>query len=417
MEGRPFFGSLKVLLGDQPKNTCPMLSRKQVAKIPYKLLTVLSESSPEDLGDMGTVVRVTDKQHHEPLKRTLEWITRGETADFLTTRQFYVTRNKGERKREVIEILPVTLCLLIHCSTTEKVIGFEPNFHADDVEHSTSKTTRTCFAEDIDQYMFSIEYGLIDLQQYLSRKLCSYPVYAPEIVMLISRLYSTSSKVAQHVDPELANFISNRIQCFRHALIADNGTLAALRACISPKMELEHLSRHTGISDKTVDTALHALRDAIGGPNTARALLQIFERKHLDSTTAPRSNSVPFRPAHARRTSENPLNDHTADAMVTLNAIGERRVVRAEQNGFGTLRSTRRASVVSHVRNENFRIARGQYLCLLPEQRPQVHGVTARVVCNENGEIGELFENLRLTPIQDTQSKEPPLPTTFFSTG
>jgi hypothetical protein len=234
-------------------------------------------------------------------------------------------------------------------------------------------------------------------------------VYAPEIAMLIKGLYSTSGKVIQNIEPELTNFIANRIQCFRHALLADNSALAALRACIPPKMELEHLSRHTSINEKTVDTALHALRKAISGPNTAGALLQIFERKHLNPITPPRTNSVPFRPAHARRTSENPLNDHTTDAMVTLNAIGERRVVRADQSGFGTLRSTRRASVVSNVRNEDFHIARGQYLCLLPEQRPQVHGVTARVVCNEDGEIGELFENLRLTPIQDTQSKSFPL--------
>jgi hypothetical protein len=234
-------------------------------------------------------------------------------------------------------------------------------------------------------------------------------VYAPEIAMLIKGLYSTSGKVIQNIEPELTNFIANRIQCFRHALLADNSALAALRACIPPKMELEHLSRHTSINEKTVDTALHALRKAISGPNTAGALLQIFERKHLNPITPPRTNSVPFRPAHARRTSENPLNDHTTDAMVTLNAIGERRVVRADQSGFGTLRSTRRASVVSNVRNEDFHIARGQCLCLLPEQRPQVHGVTARVVCNEDGEIGELFENLRLTPIQDTQSKSFPL--------
>ena len=236
-------------------------------------------------------------------------------------------------------------------------------------------------------------------------------MYASEIIMLINGLYSTRGKIARHVDPELANFIVNRIQCFRRALIAADGALAALRACIPQRMELEHLSRHVSISDKTVDTALHVLRNAIGEPNTAGAVLQIFERKHLGSTTAVTSPVVPYRPAHARRTSENPLNDHTADAVIALNTISERRIVRAEQNGYGTLRPNRGASASDIVRNEDFRIARGQYLCLLPEHRPQVHGVTARVVCNESGEIGELFEHLKLTPIQDTQSKSRP-PTT-----
>ena len=235
-----------------------------------------------------------------------------------------------------------------------------------------------------------------------------YPVYASEIAMLINNLYSTNSKVTQHVDPEFAAFIASRIQCFRDTLIADNDVVTTLRASIPPRMELEHLSRDPSISSKTVDTALYALRDAISEPNNVGALLEIFEQNHLGSNTGPsRSPGVPLRPAHARRNSDNPFYDRTLDAVTTLSAIGERRVVRAEQSGRGALYSNtnRRFSVPPAARNENFHITRGQYLVLLPEQRPQVHGPTARVVCNENGDIGELFENLRLTPIQDTQSK------------
>ena len=299
---------------------------------------------------------------------------------------------------------------------------FEPKAHADNAGYTATNTTRSCFAEEIDVYRFSIEHGLVDLQQHTSRKICTYPVYAPEIVMLINALYSTNSRVAQHVDPELANFLAGRIQCFRNTLIADNGVLAALRACIPPKMELEHLSRDPSISSKTIDAALHALRDAISEPNKAGALLQIFEQNHLNSTTTPsRSPGVPNRPAHARRNSANPFYDHTLDAVTTLSAIGERRVVRAEQSGRGALRSNaadRRFSVPPVGRNEDFHITRGQHLVLLPEQRPQVHGPTARVVCNESGEVGELFENLRLTPIQDTQSKmDRVLLLLFFGTG
>lgn len=310
---------------------------------------------------------------------------------------------------KVPNVISATICLLTLSYSTERVTPFDPIVHANDAGYATTRTTRSYFAEDIDLYIFGIEYGLVDLQQHMSSKLCSYPVYASEIVMLINNLYSTTSKVTQQVDPDLANFIADRIQCFRHQLIADAGVLAALRACIPPKMELEHLSRHASISDKTVDAALHALRDAISEPNTTGALLQIFERKHLSSTTpALKSPNMPLRPAHARRNSDNPLYDRTADAVTTLTTIGERRVVRAEQDGRGTLRSNanRRFSVPPPiVRNEDFRVARGQYLVLLPEQRPQVHGVNARVVCNEAGEVGELFENLRLTAVQDNQSE------------
>lgn len=80
------------------------------------------------------------------------------------------------------------------------------------------------------------------------------------------------------------------------------------------------------------------------------------------------------------------------DAVATLTAIGERRVVHAEQNGRGALRSNtnRRFSVPPPAArdNEGFHFARRQYLVLLPDQRPQVHGDNARIVCNEIGEIG-----------------------------
>lgn len=301
----------------------------------------------------------------------------------------------------------------------ERAIRFDPAAHADDARYTAASTTRTSLAEDIDQYIFSIDYGVEDIRQYLLKKLCSYPVYASEIVMFINNLYSANSKVTQHVDLELANFIANRIQCFRSSLLADDGVLAALRTSIPPRMELEHLSSHASISNKTVDAALHALRDGISEPNTAGTLLHIFEQNHLSPTSVLKSPIVPLRPAHARRNSDNPRYDRTADAVATLHTIGERRVVRAEQDGRGALcrENNRRFSVPPTIRNQDFRVARGQYLVLLPEQRSQVHGDTARVVCNEIGEVGELFENLKLTPIQYNQSKILRFAATFVNTG
>lgn len=408
------------MLEGQDKDTCPLLNQEYVARIPPKIYSVLSrECAREDLGDMGILVRVKDKQYHEVMKRALNWIAQGVAANFLTARKFDVIKREGDRKCNPTPIVGFCDIMLTYAfqSSTERVILFDPIAHANDDRYTAAKTTRTCFAEDIDQYIFSIEYEINDFREYMSKKLCTYPVYASEIVMLIKALYSTTSKVVQHVDPEVANFIANRIHHFRHTLLLDNGVLAALRACIPPKMELEYLSRHASISDKCVDSALQALRDAIGQPNTAGALLQIFERKHLNSPPPVKSPIVPLRPAHARRNSDNPLYDPTIDAVNTLTTIGEKRVVRAEQDGRGTLLPSRRFSVPPAVQNEGFYIARGQYLVVLPEQRPQVHGPAARVVCNDAGEIGELFENLRLTPIQDTQSKESRLATKVSDTS
>jgi hypothetical protein len=99
MERKPFVGRLKILLQDQPTDSCPVLDQEQVARIPYKLFNVLSQDCvSEDLGDMGIVVRVRDKLYQEPLKRTLQWITRGDAADFLTTRKFDVVKSQGDSK-------------------------------------------------------------------------------------------------------------------------------------------------------------------------------------------------------------------------------------------------------------------------------------------------------------------------------
>lgn len=282
---------------------------------------------------------------------------------------------------------------------------FQPDVHADSAGYSPTQKTRTCFAEDIESYIFSVSYGIAGLEQYISNKLCSYPVYAPEIVKLIGKLYSPDNKAKPRVEQELARFIADRIRCFRHALIADDRLLTALRICFPPKTELEFLSRHDNIDPNTVDTALRALRDGIGEQNTAAAMLQVFERKHLNSNIEFGSSAATMRPAHARRTSENPLSNHAADAMITLNTIRDGRVVRAEQSASGTLCSTRRGSAPATVRNEDFRVASGQHLVVLPGQRPQVQGVTVRVVCNQEGEIGELLSSLKLTPIRDVDGK------------
>jgi hypothetical protein len=399
---------LKVVLEGKDKDTCPLLSQEHVARIPLRIYSVLSrECVQEDFGDMGIVVRVKDKKYYEIMKRALNWIAQGEAAKFLTAHKFDVIKREGDRKCILTPIVVFSDIMLtcVFQLSTERAIPYERIIHADDDSYSVAKTTRTRLAEDIEQYICSIEYEISDLRQYMSKKLSSYPVYAPEIIMLISNLYATNSKVTQHVDPEVAKFITSRINCFRQTLLSDTGVLAALRACISPTVELKHLSRHATNNSITVDLALHALRDAIGDSSTAEGLLQIFEHQHLSPTPTAKSPIVPVRPAHARLNPDNPLYDPTIDAVTTLNTIGEKRVVRAEQDGRGTLLPSRRFSAPPAVQNEGFYIARGQYLVLLPEQLPQVHGVNARVVCNDAGEIGELFENLRLTPIQETQSK------------
>jgi hypothetical protein len=79
--------------------------------------------------------------------------------------------------------------------------------HAEDASYDAAQKTRTFFAEEIDIYLFSIEYELVDLQIHMSRKLRSYPVFASEIGNLITKLYSTDNK-ALHKWTQLSRDLS-----------------------------------------------------------------------------------------------------------------------------------------------------------------------------------------------------------------
>jgi hypothetical protein len=111
----------------------------------------------------------------------------------------------------------------------------------------------------------------------MSRKLRSYPVYASEIGMLINKLYCTGNEFSKHVDPVLANFIANRINCFRETLIADGNLLSSLRTCTPAKVELESLYRHASIDTDAIDNALQAFRHAVADTDITAVLLQTFE--------------------------------------------------------------------------------------------------------------------------------------------
>lgn len=100
MEEKPLTGPLKVMLEGQEKDTCPVLNQEQVAKIPPKIYGwIAREGVQEDLGDMGTVVRVSDSQYHTEMKRALGWIGKGADADFLMTLRLDVLKRQGDRKR------------------------------------------------------------------------------------------------------------------------------------------------------------------------------------------------------------------------------------------------------------------------------------------------------------------------------
>jgi hypothetical protein len=99
-------------------------------------------------------------------------------------------------------------------------------------------------------------------------------------------------------------------------------------------------------------------------------------------------------------------SDHlTSDAMFIFNAIyRDKRLVFAEQVSRGSLLSTCGGASVPTPIDSGFTFSRGELLVVLPTVKSESNKPT-RVVCNRHGEVGELLQDLRLTPIQDHQCK------------
>jgi hypothetical protein len=96
---RPFVGKLKLMFQDMAVDTWPLLSEDQVSRIPPKILEMLfREYAPQNFGDMGTVVRMTDQRHYETITKIVQWITEGEAASFLVQHKPRVRKRNGDRR-------------------------------------------------------------------------------------------------------------------------------------------------------------------------------------------------------------------------------------------------------------------------------------------------------------------------------
>lgn len=288
-------------------------------------------------------------------------------------------------------------------------MSFDWHKHGQNAAYRATQATHTCFMEELEIYLFSIQTEMRDLQLHVSERICVYPVYAHEVTELLSKLYAKGNEVAKYVDQNLATFIAARINTLRATLVKDNSFLAALRKCIDPRSEVEYLLHHGNVDNAIVEKTLQLIRPTISEANTTDALLRSFENMHLDIDTAPPPDRPPSRPASDRRPSTMSSNNNeeplaVRDALHILDAIYvEKRVVRMEQNSVGTLVSRpRRRSSIPGGPNSDFRMARGQYVVLLPDTS-RFYGPQARVVVNKDGDVGELYENWKLTPLVDIQ--------------
>lgn len=161
---------------------------------------------------------------------------------------------------------------------------------------------------------------------------------------------------------------------------------------------LHALLSHLQPDSDAIAVAAQSISDKAGKTKESSALLAAFMEKDLKI-----SDPIPTAPTGpaTRRASDN----LTGDPMFIFDAIyRDKRLVFAEQVSRGSLLSTCGGTSVSTSIDSGFTVSRGELLVILPTVKSESNNPT-RVVCNRHGEVGELLQDLRLTPIQDHQCK------------
>jgi hypothetical protein len=396
----PFTGKLKLCLPPQSAKTIPLMDADQVKKIPPDLLswTWSIASDVQDLDDI-TVVTVKGATYHLRIQRVVDWFLKREDAFFFSKAKLDIVRPDENNKR---------------CT-----IPYDPKTHANDPTCHATVKSHTYFTEEVEVYKFSLDTNLTELQAVLSKRLCSqFPVYVAELITLFKTLrvndVTVSVKGAQHFellgalltfgfrdgqtpfDPDLTRFILGQIQALRGAIAEDEHLLAYLRTSLPTEARLQSLLCLQP-TPEAMAKAVEALSSGITKSGEAKALLETFVDKYLKIPQP--SPTVPTGPADRR------MSDHrTGDAMIIFNAIyRDNRLVISDREGRGTMRSTRSGGVLPNARADDFRVSRGELLITLPGEVSQSKS-SGKIVCNRHGEIGELLQDLRLTPFQEVYS-------------
>lgn len=207
-------------------------------------------------------------------------------------------------------------------------------------------------------------------------------------------------------DADLARFVASRVKALQKLAVKDDGLLSFLRTCLPARDRLQALLSHPQPDSDAIAAAAKSMSEKVGKTNESSALLAAFMGKYLKI-----SDPIPAAPTgpSVRRNS-----DHfTGDVMFIFDAIyRDKRLVFAEQLCRGSLLSTCSGAELPPSIANDFNVPRGELLLLLPTPKSESNKPT-RVVCNRHGEVGELLQDLRLTPIQEHRCKSHAPPASF----
>jgi len=200
-------------------------------------------------------------------------------------------------------------------------------------------------------------------------------------------------------DADLAKFVASRVEALRKSAAKDEALLAFLRTCLPAKDKLQALTLHPHPTVDATAVAVKSISDSIGKANETNALLAAFVEKYLKIPDP--IPTAPTGPALRRASG----GDLTGDAMFIFDAIyRDNRLVVAEQDGRGTSRSQRGGAILPNASDNDFLVSRGELLVMLPTATSESYKPT-HVVCNKHGDVGELLQGLRLTPLQEALGK------------
>lgn len=372
MAQEPFEGILKIVFEGYHVNTIPKLEQHHANKFPRVLWDLISPvSKTQCYGDI-TILTVNTDSHYGDINRTVQWITNGQDATFLQVNGVHTVRQaQGGRK----------------------AVKYDAGVHESDFTYEASTKTMQCFVEDLDRYIYSIRVGLPDLRNFLSARLRAYPVYAAEMVKLLTTLYS-HDYTSRDVDPDLAKFIFRRIGGIKDLLIKDETLQNFLRDRVPPKTKLEALLRHSDMSDIDMSNALQGLRKNVACSTETTALLAAFMETHLGIHDP--HMKAPTGPA-AQTSSQ-----ISADAGIVHALHSDRRILVATQDfAYGTMHFDRNGAYCPDPRNKAFKFSRGELLVVVTDEglvdRRRPNSI---LVQNRLGELGEVADSpLVLSPL------------------
>lgn len=260
--------SLKLLMSGVDPNWIPILTPKQVNKLPARFLDFLyREGEVQNNGDLKCIT-FTHESCHSRVRRPIQFYTNGE-----------------------LEHLEVQVL-----DDTGKLAPYEQGLHSLDIACTAAPQTHEQLIVLIHLYRFCLEIGMERFRVYLCERICAYPVYEAEVKVLLKELSQTPNieqdpdntlSILHFVDPELLKFLCRRIKFLCCNFVESGLVLSLLRSNITTRDRLLSIISH--LDEASAEHMLEKCQ--VDEETEIEALVNWIVRMH-DYSAAPRIPSI-----------------------------------------------------------------------------------------------------------------------------